>query len=86
MSYLPLDSAKMYRAHEDALNEYINARDTFKQFNSGHEGYAVILEELDELWREVQANKGDPKIRRVRMRKEAMQVAAMAIAFMNECC
>lgn len=81
-----MEKQLMYMAHDDILNEYINARDRFPAFNSGHEGYAVILEELDELWEEVTDNKRDPKIRRPMMRKEAMQVAAMALAFMVECC
>ncbi len=42
---------------------------------SAHEGYAVILEELDELWQEVKH--GTPE----NARKEALQVAAMAIRF-----
>lgn len=61
------------------------ARGTFPPFNSAHEGYAVIAEELDELWQEVKANKGGTgKInepQRMAMRKEAIQVAAMAMRF-----
>lgn len=47
-----------------------------------HEGYAVILEELDELWTEVRAQKQDKML----MRKEALQVAAMALRFMQDVC
>lgn len=46
-------------------------------FNSCHEGYAVILEELDELWDEVKKCKHDAK----NLKAEALQVAAMAIKF-----
>jgi hypothetical protein len=49
---------------------------------SAHEGYAVILEELDELWDEVKKqypNKG-------RQLEEAIQVAAMAARFMIDVC
>lgn len=42
-----------------------------------HEGYAVILEELDELWEECKQKRPDPS----RMRAEAIQVAAMALRF-----
>lgn len=49
--------------------------------NSAHEGYAVILEELDELWDEV---KGNDLKRNERMRAEAIQVAAMAIRFIED--
>lgn len=50
---------------------------------SPHEGYAVILEELDELWEEVRKrpDRRDP----ARMREEAVQVAAMAVRFMRDC-
>lgn len=54
----------------------------FDSFNTAHEGYAVILEELDELWTEVKDRHQDPK----RMREEAKQVAAMAVRFMLDIC
>jgi len=47
-----------------------------------HEGYGVILEELDELWDEVRAQKPD----KIKMRKEALQVAAMAARFIVDIC
>ena len=47
-----------------------------------HEGYAVILEELDELWDEVKAQHPD----RERLRAEACQVAATAVRFMVDVC
>lgn len=50
-----------------------------EKVNSAHEGYAVILEELDELWDEVKVRAN--KRRTKKMRKEAIQVAAMAIRF-----
>jgi hypothetical protein len=53
-----------------------------KPFNSCHEGYAVILEELDELWQEVKKKKHERDI--IKLRIEAMQVAAMAIRFLMD--
>lgn len=41
--------------------------------SSAHEGYAVILEELDEFWAEVKKRKPDPAL----MLAELVQVAAM---------
>ena len=46
-------------------------------FNSGHEGYAVIREELDEPWGEVKTKDGLG-----RACEEAVQVAAMALRFL----
>lgn len=48
--------------------------------NTPHEGYAVILEELDELWVEIKKKKPDTQ----EMRKEAIQVAAMAVRFIED--
>ena len=68
-----------------AIQEECNrACERYPQFNSAHEGYAVILEEMDELWDEVKKSpkKRDPKA----MRLEAIQVAAMAIRFLIDLC
>lgn len=58
--------------------EYLKATDKFPSFNSCHEGYAVILEELDELWEEIKRNPKD----REAIRSEAIQVGAMALRFL----
>ncbi len=64
--------------------EYIEAISRYPAFNSAHEGYAVILEELDELKAEVFKN---PSRRSdMRMRREATQVAAMAMRFIFDVC
>lgn len=52
-------------------------------FNSAHEGWAIIQEELDELWDVVREKQRHPG-RSVRLRREATQVAAMAIRFLLE--
>ena len=76
--------------------ELARARAANPPFNSGHEGYAVLLEEVDELKREVfwgkkRAASGQPSdvgrsIHVARMRAEAVQVAAMAIRFIEDVC
>lgn len=67
-------------AIDDALarvrDELIRATERFGPMASAHEGYAVILEELDEMWDEVKANSTK------RAREEAVQVAAMATRFL----
>lgn len=45
-----------------------------------HEGYAVILEELEELWQEIKMKKPDLG----RIRTEAVQLAAMAARFVAD--
>ncbi len=49
----------------------------FKPMNSAHEGYAVLAEEVDELWDEIKVNQS----RRdwAKIEKECIQVAAMAV-------
>ena len=46
-------------------------------YNSHHEAYAVILEELDEYWEEVRKKTADR--RPSDMKKELVQVAACAV-------
>ncbi len=50
--------------------------------HSAHEGFAVILEELEELKAEVFKKRPDVK----RMRKEALQIAAMGLRFIQDVC
>lgn len=41
---------------KEVVEELERAEKKFAGFNSSHEGYAVILEELDELWEIVKLN------------------------------
>ena len=66
---------------EAVFIEYDKAVNKFGPFHSAHEGYAVLKEEVDELWDEVKAGQN-----KTRMRKEALQVAAMAIRFIQDIC
>lgn len=47
--------------------------------HSPHEGFAVILEEVDELWEQVKVNQNRHDI--AKMSTEAIQIAAMAARF-----
>jgi hypothetical protein len=67
-----------YNLCMEVYNEIEFAVEKFPAFNSAHEGYAILLEEVDELWDEVKNNKHDDG---AKQRKEAIQVAAMAIRF-----
>lgn len=68
----------------DAIEEAIKASKAWPPMNSAHEGYGVILEELDELWEHVKTKQKNRDL--AAMRKEAIQVAAMAIRFATEVC
>lgn len=62
--------------------EYAEAACTFHNFQSRHEGYAIIKEELDELWEAIKT-KG---VKKSLVEKEATQVAAMALRFLIDLC
>jgi len=56
--------------------EYTKAVAKFGPFKSNHEGYAILKEEVDELWDGIKKN--DNKLA---LKEEALQIAAMAIRF-----
>ncbi len=51
-------------------------------FRSAHEGYAVLLEEVEELWAEVRKRRGERSASR--LREESIQIAAMAVRFVRD--
>lgn len=57
-------------------DELTRARTLFPNLHSAHEGYAVIIEEVDELWEEVR--KKNSKRDYMQMYKELIQIAAMS--------
>ena len=65
---------------DEIVSELNDAKAKFPPFNSYHEGYAVIFEEMDELWAEIKGNTAPEFVR-----KEAIQVAAMALRFLTDC-
>ena len=71
----PTDPA--YRLAVEVLDELRTARTVFAAMHSPHEGFAVIKEELDELWEHVRGNTGRGR----RARREAIQIAAMAMRY-----
>lgn len=64
------------------VEELYSANSKHPAFHSTHEGYAVIKEEVDELWDEIKASKAFDMANRM-MVNEAVQVAAMAIKFIE---
>jgi len=68
----------------EATAEAMGAMENWPPFNSAHEGFAVLKEEVDELWDHVKTNQKKRDI--AAMRKECIQVAAMAMRFALEIC
>jgi hypothetical protein len=60
------------------------AEASWPPMNSAHEAYAVLLEEVDELWDHVKTSQKKRDI--PAMRAEAIQVAAMAVRFIRDVC
>ncbi len=70
--------------YQEIENELKSARSKFHSFHSNHEGIAVIQEEVDELWDLIKSSKS---VRADdRMQKECIQIAAMAIRFIEDLC
>ena len=76
-----LNSTQLHIINE-LSSELLRASKKHAPINSAHEGYAVILEELDELWDEIKKQKPATDL----IYKEALQVAAMALRLIHDVC
>lgn len=65
-------------------SEVARAEALWPPLNSAHEGYAVLLEEVDEMKEHVWMNQKRRDV--AAMRKEAIEVAAMAVRFIRDVC
>lgn len=96
-----VERSPLARALFDVTMELSNAEVKFPPFRSAHEGYAILLEEVEELKAEIfhgptsgpivlkygrPAAEGHAEKRRQLMRAEAVQVPAMALRFIKDCC
>lgn len=68
---------------ELALKEAKDARDKYGPFNSSHEAYAVLKEEIDEAW-DIIKKKTKTTNDKLDLRIELIQVAAVALRFATE--
>ena len=66
-------------------DEYYRAISIYNEFNSAHEGYSILLEEIEELWNAVKLKQSNSN-REKEMFKEAIQVGAMTLRFLVDCC
>jgi predicted nucleotidyltransferase len=67
---------------DEIRDEVLRAMSIYPEFNSFHEGHSIIEEEYDELKAEVW--KSPKKRDLVKMREEAVQLAAMATRFLHD--
>lgn len=64
--------------------EFLRASDLYPDLHSNHEGYAVIKEEVDELWDEVKKSKDTKGNERIR--HELIQIGAMVVRYLDNLC
>lgn len=76
--------SSIHDAARDATVEAIGAAAKWPPFNSAHEGYGVLMEEVRELEQHVFTNQ--KRRDSAAMRAEAIQVAAMALRFVADVC
>ncbi len=69
---------------KEVLAEVYRATKNYPPFHSAHEGWALLYEEVDELWDEVKVKQSERSIDA--MKTEAIQVAAMALRLIHDCC
>lgn len=62
----------------------LDRADVWPPMNSPHEGYGVLMEEVDELWTWIKTKQKNRDL--AAMRREAIQVAAMAVRFAHDVC
>lgn len=66
------------------VREELERAAVWPPMNSAHEGYGIILEEMDELFAHVKTKQKNRDLDK--MRAEAIQVAAMAIRLAHDVC
>lgn len=66
----------------EILEEFNRATGAYGPFASAHEGYAILLEEVDELWDEIKVKQSNHDLDA--MRREAIQIGAMAMRFIHD--
>ena len=64
-----------------AEKEYRRSNELYPMFHSTHEGYAVIKEEVDELWDYIKESKKVTPC--IMQRAEVIQIMAMCVKFLE---
>ncbi len=77
----PKNKHEINKALTEVYVEIARAKEKYpKNFNSRHEGFSIMKEEVDELWDEVKKKDFDNDAHRM----EAVQTAAMAVRYISE--
>lgn len=75
--------ARAILVSSEVITELLNAKKMHPEhYANQHEAYAVILEEIDELWEEIKKKQSAYDL--PAQRKEAIQAAAMLVRFVIE--
>ncbi len=81
---MEIEVLTMQEYGNELVDEAVVAARKFEPFNSAHEGLAVIWEEFEELKAEVFKNQSAYDMKA--MRKETVQLGAMALRFLYDIC
>jgi NTP pyrophosphatase (non-canonical NTP hydrolase) len=81
-SHLKTEPIIIDRILADVRSELDRAMSLHGPQRSAHESYAVLLEEVDEFWDEVKKKRENRD--EIAMRKELIQIAAMACRAIND--
>jgi hypothetical protein len=65
-------------------NEFLRASDLYSDLHSNHEAYAVIKEEVDELWDEIKKYKNTRGNKFIK--EELIQIGAMVVRYLDNLC
>jgi hypothetical protein len=71
MWHIPVQLDDIYEEYKKACIKHP------RNFNSRHEGYAILLEEVEELWEDIKSDKPW-----VDIKSEATQIGAMSLRFL----
>ena len=75
-----VDLAPIQSVTNEVIASLIKAKSKHAAMRGPHEGYAVLLEEVDELWSDVKRDD------LTAARKEALHVTAMGLRFLLDVC
>jgi len=79
MMWAAVNRSKVDKIAAEFVAEMLKATEKFPSITTEHEGYAIILEEMEEMWENIKLNQYKHEDRKKMIRKEAIQVGAMVL-------